>query len=161
MARQTQADPAPFDLESSLGFLVYKAHQRSFGELRSGLEPLRLTPPQFGVLALLYRADRQTQAALCELGAIDPNTMVGIVDRLEAAGLVARGPAPRDRRAHLVRITPRGRRMFERCLPLQRAAAEGCWAGLSLVQQNRLGNLLRQALRSWRPDYGREVRAHE
>ena len=87
MARRAARVLGQFDLESSLGFLVYKSHQRSFAELRRRLERLRLTPPQFGVLALLYRADQQTQAALCELGAVDPNTMVGIVDRLEAKQL--------------------------------------------------------------------------
>jgi DNA-binding MarR family transcriptional regulator len=150
-----------FDLEAALGFLVYKAHQRSFAELRRALEPLRLTPPQFGVLALLHDRDGQSQTALCERGAVDPNTMVGIVDRLEAAGLASRGRDARDRRTHLVQITPRGRRMFARCLPLQRQATEHCWSGLSPAERSRLRNLLRKALRAWRPRYGREARTHE
>jgi DNA-binding MarR family transcriptional regulator len=149
----TTVDPAtaPFDLEASLGFLVYKAHQRSFGEFRRALEPLRLTPPQFGVLALLAQVDRQTQTRLCELGAVDPNTMVGIVDRLEAASLVRRCVDRRDRRAHLVQITPRGRQVFGRCLPLQREAGQRCWSGLSPAEQARLRTLLRKALLSWHP----------
>jgi len=150
-----------FDLESSLGFLVYKAHQRSFAEFRRELDAVRLTPPQFGVLALLHNQNSQSQTTLCDRGAVDPNTMVGIVDRLEAAGLVCRGCDARDRRAHCVQITPRGRRIFERCLPFQHAATERCWGGLSLTERTRLRNLLRKALRSWQPQYGREARNHE
>jgi DNA-binding MarR family transcriptional regulator len=145
------SDPAPhdtYDLETMLGFLVYKAHQRSFGEFRRLLEPVGLTPPQFGVLALLHDRDAQSQALLCERGAADPNTMVGIVDRLEAAGLVRRCRDPRDRRVYLVRLTAAGRRMFARCVPRQLRATARCWAALSVREQQRLRTLLRKALRA-------------
>ena len=160
MARQMPSQSKLFEIEASLGFLVYKAHQRSFGELRRSLEPMRLTPPQFGVLALLHDRAGERQAALCERGAVDPNTMVGIVDRLEAAELVCRVRDPRDRRAYVVQITPHGRRTFRRCLRLQRQATEQCWAGLSAADQGRLLSLLHKALRAWKPHYGREVTAH-
>ena len=126
---------------------MYKLHQRAAAEFRRALEPTGLTPPQFGVLALLYGRSGQRQAALCERGAIDPNTMVGIVDRLEAAGLVARRRDPRDRRAYLVRITPKGRRTFEDCTPLRNQAASRSWAALSPAEQNQLRDLLRKVLR--------------
>lgn len=158
--RQVHSSPERFDLGASVGFLVYKAHQRSFAEFRRLLGPLRLTPAQFGVLALLYQQGCQSQSALCERAAVDPNTMVGIVDRLEEAGRVCRSRDPRDRRAHRVQITPQGRRTFERCLPRQREASQRCWADLSRAERSRLRNLLRKALHSWRPRYGREVREH-
>jgi DNA-binding MarR family transcriptional regulator len=137
----------PYDLESSIGFLLYKAHQRAAAKFRRALEPTALTPPQFSVLALLYGQGGQRQATLCERGAIDPNTMVGIVDRLEAAGLVTRRRDPQDRRAYLVRITTRGRRTFESCIPLRNQAASRSWAALSPVERNQLRDLLRKVLR--------------
>ena len=161
MAQRTIPVPESFDLEAALGFLVYKAHQRSLGQFRRLLEPVRLTPPQFGVLALLHERTGQRQSALCERGAVDPNTMVGIVDRLETAGLVARVRDRDDRRAYLVRVTERGRRAFARCLPLQRRATQRCWAGLSHAERNRLRSLLQKALRSWKPLYAGEGPAHE
>ena len=157
--KQRQASPI-FDLSASVGFLIYKAHQRSFAEFRRLLEPLRLTPAQFGVLALLYERDGQRQATLCERAAVDPNTMVGILDRLEAAGRVSRDRDPRDRRAYLVRITAAGRRTFERCLPRQRQATARCWVRLSAADLDKLRDLLRKALHTWRPRYTGEVRAH-
>jgi DNA-binding MarR family transcriptional regulator len=150
-----------YDLEAMLGFLVYKAHQRSFGEFRRLLEPVGLTPPQFGVLALLQQRDAQSQALLCERGVADPNTMVGIVDRLEAAALVRRCRDPRDRRVYLVRLTAAGRRMFARCVPLQRRSTARCWAALSASEQQRLRSLLRKALHAWKPNAEREPRSHE
>ncbi len=155
--RQTSSG---FDLGASVGFLIYKAHQRSFAEFRRLLEPLRLTPAQFGVLALLYEHDGQRQATLCGRAAVDPNTMVGILDRLQAAGRVSRDRDPRDRRAYLVRITAPGRRTFERCLPRQRQATARCWARLSAADLDTLRDVLRKALHTWQPRYGSEARAH-
>jgi DNA-binding MarR family transcriptional regulator len=147
MPRSRHSEKEPYDLESSIGFLVYKAHQQAAAEFRRALEPTGLTPPQFSVLALLYRRSGQRQAALCERGAIDPNTMVGIVDRMETAGLVERRRDPKDRRAYLVGITPKGRRTFRHCMPLRNQAASRSWAALSSLQQNELRDLLRKVLR--------------
>lgn len=136
----------PFDLESSLGFLVYRVHQHVAAEFRRALEPVELTPPQFGVLALLHDHSGQRQAALCERSAIDPNTMVGIIDRLEAAGLVERQRDPEDRRAYMVEITPRGKRLLRRCRPLREQASQRSWAALSPGEQNTLRDMLRKVL---------------
>jgi DNA-binding MarR family transcriptional regulator len=147
MPRSRHSKDEPYDLESSVGFLVYKVHQRAAAELRRALEHTGLTPPQFAVLALLYGRGAQRQATLCERGVIDPNTMVGIVDRLEAAGLVARRRDPQDRRAYLVRITPKGWRTFESCISVRNQAATRSWAALSPAERNQLRDLLRKVLR--------------
>ena len=39
--------------------------------------------------------------------------VTGLTDELEADGLVQRGASPDDRRAWIVRLTPKGRRAFE------------------------------------------------
>ncbi len=140
----TRADH--FDLESQIGFLIYRVHQRSLAIFRHLLEPTGLTPQQFGVLALLAGQSRQCQAALCARGAIDPNTMVGLVDRLESAGLVDRERDAHDRRAYVVRLTPKGRRVLGDCLPLEKRAADVCWRVLSTAERDRLRNLLRKVL---------------
>jgi DNA-binding MarR family transcriptional regulator len=159
MPRAQPSDRAPYDPESSIGFLVYKVHQRSSAEFRHLLEPTGLTPPQFAILALLNGQTGQRQAALCERAAVDPNTMVGIVDRLEAAGLVARHRDPKDRRAYLVRITSKGRRAFKHCLPLRNRAASRSWVALSRAEQDQLRNLLRKALGLPRLRAGQEEHA--
>ncbi|MGD8453908.1 MAG: MarR family transcriptional regulator [Phycisphaerae bacterium] len=136
-----------YHLEASLGFLVYRVHQHAAAAFRHALEPVGLTPPQFGVLARLCVENGQRQATLCERCAVDPNTMVGIVDRLEKAGLVVRRRDPQDRRACLVQITAKGRRAFAGCAPARAAASAEAWAALTRAEQGRLRNLLRKALR--------------
>ena len=45
---------------------------------------------------------------MAEKAQITKGSMVELVDYLEARGYVERGPDPRDRRAKIVRLTPRG-----------------------------------------------------
>jgi DNA-binding MarR family transcriptional regulator len=66
------------------------------------------------------------QAALAEKLGVEPMTLVGFLDRLEDAGLVARAPDPDDRRAKLVRPTEAARPLIARieaiALAVRRAA---------------------------------------
>lgn len=72
-------------------------------------KPYVVTPPQWGVLSLLYNQDGQTIGALSQQRAIDAPTMTGIVKRLEQSGLVERRHDQRDRRQVKVYLTGEGR----------------------------------------------------
>jgi DNA-binding MarR family transcriptional regulator len=54
------------------------------------------------------------QSALAEKLGVEPMTLVGFLDRLEAAGLVSRSPDPGDRRAKLVAPTAVARPLIEK-----------------------------------------------
>jgi DNA-binding MarR family transcriptional regulator len=53
-----------------------------------------------------------SQTRLGELTQIEKSSMVLFLDSLEAGRWVARKGDPKDRRAHIVRMTPEGRRKF-------------------------------------------------
>ena len=50
--------------------------------------------------------------------ASDPNTITSTLARMESGGLVERLPHESDKRAHRVRLLPKGRRMFEKARKL-------------------------------------------
>jgi DNA-binding MarR family transcriptional regulator len=54
------------------------------------------------------------QTALAERLGVEPMTLVGFLDRLEAAGLVRRAADPADRRAKLVYPTPAAMPMIDK-----------------------------------------------
>jgi DNA-binding MarR family transcriptional regulator len=72
-----------------------------------------ITLPRFDLMAQLDKAP-----AGMKLGELSQRLMVsngnitGLVDRLLSQGLLDRQPAPRDRRAQLVKLTAEGRRSF-------------------------------------------------
>ena len=83
-------------------------------ELRERLRvQFKITLPQFDVLAGLARKDTGiTMTELSRMLIVSNGNVTGIVDRLVAEKLVARRPAPDDRRSLLVRLTPKGRALF-------------------------------------------------
>ena len=68
-----------------------------------------MTPTQYAVLSVLWEQDGQSGAELTERLLIDSATVTGVVDRLQAAGLLQRRPHDQDRRVHSLRLTGRGR----------------------------------------------------
>lgn len=76
-----------------------------------------LAPQQYqALLAIKGRPGRDmvTINELAQLLLIKHNSAVGLVDRLEAEGLVRRSTAPEDRRKVNLRLTAKGKRIFER-----------------------------------------------
>jgi DNA-binding MarR family transcriptional regulator len=93
-------------------YLFNQASHALNTEMTSALGELGITARDHCVLAKAAEAQR-TQKEIAELALIDKTTMVVTVDGLEAAGLVRRVPCPGDRRARLVEVTPKGRKVVE------------------------------------------------
>ena len=97
-------------IEDCVSFLIGKAGQQITRRSRDALAALGITPVQCAVLNVLWETDRQS---LAEIGArlvLDSATMTGVADRLEAANLLERGPAPSgDRRVSCLELTASGR----------------------------------------------------
>src|SRR3546814_11832407 len=67
-----------------------------------------LTPQQFSVLVTLLERREIAQTRLGGLVAMDPATVLGVVQRLAQRGLVAVRTDPDDGRRRLVQLTPDG-----------------------------------------------------
>jgi MarR family transcriptional regulator, organic hydroperoxide resistance regulator len=110
---------------------------------------LDLSPVQCHVLHLIEPGRPLPMSTLAETLSCDPSNVTGLVDRLEARGLVQRRPAANDRRVKVLQLTPSGsqlrshllRRMSGRAHPLSR---------LSRKEQRRLVEILEELLRETR-----------
>jgi DNA-binding MarR family transcriptional regulator len=81
-------------------------------------ESFGITLPRFDLLAQLDRApDGLTMGELSRRLMVSNGNVTGLIDRLVAEGLVARRPAPDDRRAQLVQLTPGGKKAFDAMTP--------------------------------------------
>ncbi|GAC1635826.1 MAG: hypothetical protein NVS4B11_38180 [Ktedonobacteraceae bacterium] len=72
-------------------------------------KPYIVTPPQWGVLALLYQKDNLTIGTISQKRGVDAPTITGIIKRLEQSGLVERRHDCEDRRVVKVYLTDEGR----------------------------------------------------
>jgi DNA-binding MarR family transcriptional regulator len=72
---------------------------------------------------------------------VTPRTTTGVVDGLEAAGLVERVPDPTDRRAVIARLTPEGERRHDAAIALQVQVSERLLAGFDDEERDQLRHL--------------------
>ncbi len=99
----------------------------------------KLSPSQFNVLNLLHeQPGGSSQTELSRQLIMHRSNMTGLVDRLEARGLLRRQNDPRDRRAFNVVLTPAGRKLIREIQPHYYQAAETVWAGTPLEHSERL-----------------------
>lgn len=78
------------------------------------IRTLDLTPAQFDIVATLGNTPGMTFKELGEKTLITKGTLTGVVDRLEAKGLVRRVVKPEDRRSMIVQLTEKGEAEFHR-----------------------------------------------
>jgi DNA-binding MarR family transcriptional regulator len=104
-----------------------------------------LTPVQFAALAALQAHPEVDQATLAGLIAYDRATLGGVVDRLEAKGLIAREVSARDRRARVLRLTPKGAEVLARVRPDVEAVQVEILGGLDPEERETFLRLLQKA----------------
>ena len=90
---------------------AYQAFERLSGR---HVRELGLTPAQFDIVATLGNTAGMSFRELGERTLITKGTLTGVVDRLEARGIVERVANDLDRRSVTVRLTAAGSREFRR-----------------------------------------------
>jgi DNA-binding MarR family transcriptional regulator len=94
------------------------------------------------VLIHLAQHEGVNQAALAQILDIRSITLVRLLDRLEAAGLVARMPDPDDRRAHVLALTAKALPIVEHIYNLTRKTCDDRRLGISTAEASQLRALL-------------------
>lgn len=90
-----------------------------------------LTLPQWRVIGQLAYADHCSQVELAGLIETDPMTVSGLVERLEAKGLVVREMDPDDSRAKIVKITDKARALVSEMKALATEVYAEAFVGIS------------------------------
>jgi DNA-binding MarR family transcriptional regulator len=138
-------EPTPgYRLEDQVGHLMRRAHQRHTAIFQDGLGDCELTPTQFAALAKIKELGRVTQNRLGRHTAMDPATIQGVVQRLQARGLIERRPDPEDRRVTLLSLTAAGRELAARAIARAREVTRATLEPLSPAERAQLVALLRK-----------------
>ena len=114
--------------------------KRVRAELR---EKFEMTLPRFDLMAQLERAPEGLKMnELSRRMMVTGGNITGITDQLVQEDLVERVPVPGDRRAYLVRLTPRGREQFALMADAHAAWIIDAFAGLSAREATALHSML-------------------
>lgn len=136
--------PIPAELSRFPGYLLARLGQTSARRFAQLLEPAGLDPRHFGVMNIVAAHPGVTQQALRDYTAIDPSSMVGLIDELEARGIAERRPHPTDRRARAIHLTAEGEKELTRLRGLARDLHERLFESLSEDEARTLHDLLRK-----------------
>ena len=130
--------------EECIFFQLAKAGQSSAQYWQGKVGPLGLTAVQAMVLNTLSDDDGAPAGRLGERVQLTSATLTGIIDRLENLGFAERRASREDRRAVLVCLTGKGRRVVGQIKPLLAGANREFLAGLSTSEQKQLRGLLQK-----------------
>lgn len=103
-----------------------------------------LTSPQFDIVATLGNTAGMTFKELGSRTLITKGTLTGVVDRLQARGLVERMASPTDGRSTLVRLTQQGERIFREVFEPHLAFLAPAFESLPECGRKELEKRLRQ-----------------
>lgn len=142
-AAKSETGKLGYHLDDQPGFLfrlVLKRHTTIFTDEMIG----GLTPPQFSAMAKLLEVGPTSQNYLGRLIAFDQATIKGIVNRLEARGLVELAPDPSDKRRRAISLTVKGRKLAIRAVEKASEITRLTILPLSAAEQNTLIKLLKK-----------------
>ena len=119
-------DAAGFTLFRMPGHLIRRLQQVAVSlfieeAARAGAD---ITPVQYAALMAIKTYPLLDQASLAGVIAYDRTTIGGVVERLEAKGLVRRTQSPTDRRVRLIALEASGEALLERLSPAVRRVQE-------------------------------------
>jgi MarR family 2-MHQ and catechol resistance regulon transcriptional repressor len=98
----------------------------------------------FAALEALLHKGPLTSTEIQEKVLLASGSMTAAVDRLEKKGLIKRGPAPNDRRAKVLHLTPEGRRVVESAFSRHAGELESAMAVLNPNEKRQLYALLKK-----------------
>jgi DNA-binding MarR family transcriptional regulator len=104
----------PEELLASSTFLLKRLGHAVKERAMKAYEEVGLHPYHHAILLVLAEGSRETQGAIADSLGYDRGQLVGLLDELEERGFVERRRDPTDRRRHLVRLTPDGKRTLRR-----------------------------------------------
>ncbi|TMM27848.1 MAG: winged helix-turn-helix transcriptional regulator [Actinobacteria bacterium] len=132
----------PQELVDSPTFLLKRLGYAAKEQAMGAYEETGLHPYHHAILIVLGEGSPETQGSIADTLGYDRGQLVGLLDELEERGLVERRRDPHDRRRHLVRLTPDGKRTLSRMRMIARRSEEEFLDPLSEKERSTLHALL-------------------
>jgi DNA-binding MarR family transcriptional regulator len=129
-------------LPDLLGYRLRRAQRAVFDHFARAVDGEELTPGLFGMLQVIAANPGLSQSRLAEAMGVDRSTIVAVMHRLEALGLVARLPVPRDGRSWALRMTRKGAVALRRIEALVRRHEDEVAAVFTPAERRTLMSLL-------------------
>ena len=138
-----KTSPDRIELDDLPGYHIRRLQQIAVALFLQEAEPFGVTPVQYAALKGVASAPGADQRTLARTIGLDTSTTGGVVDRLEARGLLLRSAKPEDRRVRLLTLTREGRELLERVTPAMLRAQQRILEPLPAAQRKQFLRMLR------------------
>jgi len=135
--------PEQVELDGLPGHHIRRLHQIAVAIFLQEVEPQGLTPVQYAALQAVANAPGTDQRTLARTIGLDTSTTGGVIDRLEARGLLLRNANPEDRRVRLLRLTAAGEALLRDATPAMLRAQQRILEPLPAAERDEFMRLLR------------------
>jgi len=138
------AERTQLDLGNYLPYLINRVGFALVDSFSQTLKPHQLSIDMWRVLAALSNNGGQRQVDLSGMTSIDASTMSRLVSRLIRQGLVTRSRSETSSREVVVALSPKGRALVQRLIPVALKLEQIASAGLPAKDLTVVKRLLRQ-----------------
>ena len=135
-----------WDPESAPTFWINHASRLIQRRFEQGLRPLGFGMAYLPVVVALEERGPLLQKELADLARVEQPTMAALLARMERDGLIARQPAPDDKRASLISLTSAAKARVPTAKERLIEDAETALSGLSQRERTTLIGLLRRVI---------------
>lgn len=134
---------APLALDTLPGHYIRRMQQIAVALFLQETEDHGITPVQYASLQTIANTPAIDQRTLARSIGFDTSTIAGVVDRLEARGLVLRNASPDDKRVRLLTLTDQGHTLLRAAVPGMQRAQERMLAPLPKAERAEFMRMLR------------------
>ncbi|WBY02467.1 MarR family transcriptional regulator [Ramlibacter tataouinensis] len=131
------------DLTNLPGHFARRVHQLACALYTQEVGDLGLTPVQYSSLQTVCNQPGIDQKTLANSVGYDTSTIAGVIDRLEARGLVVRNVSPSDRRARLITPTDKGIEVLAGVVPRMLRSQERLLEPLAKAERKEFIRLMK------------------
>jgi DNA-binding MarR family transcriptional regulator len=134
---------ASIAVEDQPGYHIRRLQQIAVAVFLQETEAHGITPVQFAALQTVANAPDIDQRTLAGMIGVDTSTGAGVIDRLQARGLLERKASPQDRRVRLLAVTDEGRALLQAVTPGMQKAQARILAPLERAERAEFVRMLR------------------
>jgi DNA-binding MarR family transcriptional regulator len=135
-----------YRVEDSVGFMITRLRAALFASVDREISPWGVSSAQAAILIYIAHGRGNRAADIARDYSYDTGSMTRMIDRLVAKGLLRRVRDDSDRRAMLLELTAKGRKLTERLPPVAARALNSLLRGFSRAELDQLKGLLGRML---------------
>ena len=129
-------------LDALPGHYIRRLQQIAVAIFLQEAEAHGVTPVQYAALQAVANQPGVDQRSLARSVGLDTSTIAGVIDRLEARGLMVRLASPDDRRVRLLQLTTEGQALLAELVPGMLRAQERILEPLPAADRPRFMRML-------------------